>query len=148
MPGPAQAKRSAQVTPWQPENPPLLKGKSRPRADYPGGDRATTESLLTLEPDGGAFKESVLFEKMRGVESSRMTGYSPLPQDAWRGKSLSTNNGLKHYESLIKQYNRLLRPVKMADLRKPQLTLQGAGYAQRIALPDSAPGQKRRGFAQ
>ena len=65
--------------------------------------------MLTLEPEGGAFKESALYKKTYGAESSRMTAYSP--EDAWKGQKLGTNNGLKHYESLIKQYNRLLKPV-------------------------------------
>ena len=97
-----------------------------------------------MEPDGSAFKESVLYRKMHEAESSRMTGYSPLPEDAWRGKSLSTNNGLKHYESLIKQYNRLLKPVKMVDLGKPQLTHQPAGTGPDATLPGPPHRRRRR----
>ena len=132
-------KRSPPVTPRQRENPRLLKAKSPPRGDHGGAGRISTESLLTLKPEGGAFKESFLYKKTMKDAGLAPTGYTPIPQDARRGKSLSTNNGLKHYESLIKQYNRLLRPVKMVDLLKPKSHHQRSDNAHSIIFPDHVP---------
>ena len=76
-------------------------------------ERQSTESLLAIDSNSGAYRETPLYQKIAQPEAEI------LLQENKKGKQNETA-GLKHFESLMKQYNRLLKPMKMVDLLKPR----------------------------